>query len=318
MVKFDDKIHITSLIIMSFPEYISLIWKNKKDCKVIFSNKALLKSKYYINKVHLKNIDKSVYIYGKINDNYCIVSNVANTKKIRVISLLKSNIQKAVRLGKINEALISSFNLIKLDFISFIRRLIIISIEDVALLESFPVLVWFMMSYPNFELTNEIIQYLLLNVYTLCVFKKKYIPNSNIYSLDYEKYNYKDKYLNSLIIASEYGGFKGDVKLFNRYINSTDKLIIPLQIKNLVIQRSITKNDIITSAIDFHCYPFILEKLSEMTDLNIDTLKRLIWINSSSINYRETHKYIDIKVWKKINKIYQKLQCEILKKIYVS
>lgn len=303
---------------MSFPEYINLIWKNKKDCRVIFSNIALLESKYYINRVHLKNIDKSVYIYGKIKDNFCNVSTVSKTKKIRAISLLKSNIQKAVRLGKINEALISSFNLIKIDFISFIRRLIIIAIEDVALIESFPILVWFMMSYPNFELTNEIIQYLLLNVYTLCVFKKKYTPNSHIYTLDYEKYNYKDEYLNSLIIASEYGGFKGDVKLFNRYINSTDKPIIPLQIKNLVIQRSITKNDIIPSAIDFHCYPFILDKLSVMTNLNIDTLKRLIWINSSSINFRKKHKYIDIEVWKKINKMYQKLQCEILKKIYIT
>ena len=44
---------------MSFPEYINLIWKNKKDCRVIFSNIALLESKYYINRVHLKYISKS-------------------------------------------------------------------------------------------------------------------------------------------------------------------------------------------------------------------------------------------------------------------
>ena len=54
---------------MDFPETISLIWNSKKDWEVKFSNEPILSSKYYINTVKLRNINKELQIYGKIQYN---------------------------------------------------------------------------------------------------------------------------------------------------------------------------------------------------------------------------------------------------------
>ena len=219
---------------MSFPRYITLKWNTIKDWSVIFSNKPRLDLSEFISTVSLRKIKRDIDIYGSIQDNYSmIIKNNADSKHITAVSLLKSNIQKAVRLGKVNEALISGLNLIQIDFISFIRRLIIICIEDVGVPSSLPLLVWLMMAYPNFELTNEIIEYLLLTLYSVCIYPKKHYPDDGNDVLEYEKYDYNDPYVNSLIIAGEYGGFKGDVRLFNRFVNSKTRVIIPIKIRKL-------------------------------------------------------------------------------------
>ena len=303
---------------MSFPRYITLKWNTIKDWSVIFSNKPRLDLSEFISTVSLRKIKRDIDIYGSIQDNYSmIIKNNADSKHITAVSLLKSNIQKAVRLGKVNEALISGLNLIQIDFISFIRRLIIICIEDVGVPSSLPLLVWLMMAYPNFELTNEIIEYLLLTLYSVCIYPTKHYPDDGNDVLEYEKYDYNDPYVNSLLIAGEYGGFKGDVRLFNRFVNSKTRVIIPIKIRKLTITRPIYKIDIIPSSVDFHCYPFILEELSIDTGLCIDTLKTLIWNNSSSINYRVPHNIVDKEVWQNVTKKLQIIQYRIIKKIVI-
>ena len=87
-----------------------------------------------------------------------------------------------------------------------------------------------MMAYPNIDITNEIIQYLLLVIYNITTYRIKHLPDScqTGSQLQYDTYNYNDIYINSLIIAGEYGDFKGDVILMNRFINSKSRVIIPI------------------------------------------------------------------------------------------
>jgi hypothetical protein len=303
---------------MGYPSHISLIWNSIKDWKVVYTNAPILQCDRYINTVHLRKLNCDINIYGDLQDNCCNISKKGGCKRIHAISLLKSNIQKAVRLGRIDEALISSLNLIEVDFMSFIRRAIIICIEDVGIPSTLPLMVWLLMTYPNIEITNEIIKILLLTIYGVCVYNTKHYPDTSDDILDYTKYDYSDAIINSLLIASEYGGFKGDVSLFNRFINSTMRIIIPIKYKNIILTRSITKRDIIPSAIDFHCYPNILDEISKKTNLDRDTVKSLIWKNSSSINFRTTHKIVDEKTWKNVTKNLNIVRNNIIQKIYIT
>ena len=302
-----------------YPKYITLVWENIKDYNVYYTENPVLSCEYYITEVHLRKINTDVKVYGKIKSNCCkLHSSKLKYKGFKSVSFLKSNIQKAVRLGKIDEALCSSYNLINLDFNGFLRRLITICIEDVGIPSTLPFMTWLLMAHCNIELSNEFIKLLLLTVYGICKHNIKHFPDNTCTELYYEKYDYSNPITNSLIIASEYGGFAGDVRLFNTFINSKNIYVINIPIKNLVLTRNITKKDIIQSAIDFHCYPEILAEISRQTGIAGDTIKKLIWLNSSSINYRVYHNITEKSVWNMINKIYNNLQNKIIQNLYIN
>ena len=301
-----------------FPKYICLNWLSIKNWTVEFSNIQPLYS--YVNQIKLRKIDKELHVYGKIKDNYCNLGDIDNSKHIHNISLLKSNLQKTIRQSKVDEALMTSLNLIQKDIMSFIRRLLIISLEDVGVVPDTVSLITFLLvSYPNIEITNEIVKILLLTVYRLTIYPKKHYPDvhASPFELEYDKYDYSDNIINSLIIASEYGGFKGDTMLYYKFINSKKRIILPVKTGKLILKRTICRSDILSSSIDFHCYPHILENISKNTDLKMDTVKNLIWVNSSSKNSRTSHKIIDKKVWEIINKELNKIVNSIIKKIHI-
>ena len=297
------------------PNYINLIWNSKKNWKVTYSYEKELSDDYYITRVKLRKTKSVIHIYGKIKDNY---KNIIKSNKISKIisnkSLLKSNIQKCVRRNLPQQAVISALNLINIDFLTFIRRLIIITIEDVGITNNLNLLVWLMMAYPNFELNNEIIQYLLLTVYSLCKYPFKIIPDSNRGELDWENININNDYAVGLLIRSEYGGMKGDIALINKFINSNNVFneIINVSTKNLVIIRNIQKNDIIKPSIDFHCFPkiidYILDKINHKYSREI--LVKTIWFNSSCFNYRENIDSQNIykKQWMEIERYFYEYQ----------
>lgn len=299
-----------------FPKYFHLSWKSLSDWKIEFINNP--PNNNYVNKIRLRKIKKDILVYGKIQDNFHNIGPNRVTRKLHNVPLLKSNLQKAVRLGKINEALVTGLNLIQMDFLSFIRRILIISLEDVgAIPDTFPLMTYLLTAYPNVEITNEIIHTLLLTVYRLTTYQKKHYPDTDNDVLDYNMYDYTDNIINSLIIASEYGGFTGDIKLYYRFINSTNRVILPIKTGKLVLSRTIHKNDIIPSAVDFHCYPYILNEISKNTNLDITTVKTLIWENSSSKNFRTPHTIKDKKVWNIVEKEYRNIVNIILRKLYL-
>jgi len=287
---------------MNFPDNIILIWNSMKDWKVLYTNDKILPAKYFINIVNLRNIGKQLSIYGKIAYNPVNNLTKRNIKKIHNKTLLKSNLQKAIRRGKTDEALITALNLINIDFVHFIRRLIIISIEDVGVTNNLPFLVWLLIAFPNFEMTNEIIQYLLLTIYTLSKYPYKYIPDTDICTLNYTILDYSNEYKISLLIRGEYGGMKGDISLINKFINSKSLNIIKVRIGDLVITRDITLNDIILESIDFHCFPDILNYVSNKTGLHISEIKEHIWENNSKYNFREKSQITKSESWEKMKR----------------
>jgi hypothetical protein len=275
------------------PTYINLVWNSKKNWKVTYSYEKILPPECYITRVKLRKSKSEINVYGQIKDNY---KNIIKSNNISQIinnkSVLKSNIQKCVRRNLSHQAVISALNLINLDFLTFIRRLIIITIEDVGITDNLPLLVWLMMAYPNFDLNNEIIQYLLLTVYTLCRYSNKINPDSDNSNLDWDNLDINNDYIVSLLIRSEYGGMKGDIRLINKFINSNNvfRNIIKVSTKNMVIIRNICKYDIVKPSIDFHCYPKMLEYISNNINYiyDVETIKKTIWFNSSCYNYRES------------------------------
>jgi hypothetical protein len=70
------------------------------------------------------------------------------------VPLLKSNLQKAIRRFNKDIALTTSIVLLEKDPLSFLRRLPIIFVEDVCLLDSLPIIIWFMMADKEYKLTN--------------------------------------------------------------------------------------------------------------------------------------------------------------------
>ena len=73
------------------------------------------------------------------------------------------------------------------------------------------------------------------------------------------------------------------------------------------------KAEWVLSAIDYHCFPKMLDWLMEELELSEEKLKQLIWDNSSKINYRENYdgkketKELNKEDWEKIRKQVQSI-----------
>ena len=288
--------------------YYTLIWNSKKNYSVKITNKEIIDAEYYIDTVTLRKSKFIVKIYGKIKDNnkLIIADNIEN-KGFSNIPLLKSNLQKCIRRGLTDKAIVTAYNLIQKDFWSFIRRIIIISIEDVSVLENIPFLSWCLIAYPNFNLTNEIIQYLLLTVFSLCLFKKKINIKKNGKIIE-DYINFKNDPLKfGYLIRMEYGGLKGDMAMINTLLSKKIKNnhIVRVSLKNLIITRNINRQDIINPSIDFHINSKIIDYVSKKSEIkNYDTIKKTIWNHCSSINFRENLKEKKLrKEWDKIKYI---------------
>lgn len=229
------------------------------------------------------------------------------------VPLLKSNLQKAVRRCETKIAIISALAIIQQDPIEFLRRLPIIYIEDVCLMDSYSIPVWLMMAEKEHVLDNIDINILLHIVKTLC--------ECNIYyddSVDYtgpfelshkvlKDFEHRDQLL-SLFYRSQYGGLKGDmVMLKNSIYYYSDK---PLEIQKTIYDSiDYTKFDfsileIIPEAIDFHPFPQMINIIVKQTSLDNNDIKMHIWYSESGINFRKpltinnSREYSNSPLWK--------------------
>jgi hypothetical protein len=231
------------------------------------------------------------------------------------IPLLKSNLQKAVRRGENYLAIQSSLAILQSKPMEFLRRLPIIYIEDVCLLDSYPIVIWLMMADKDYILTKTDIHILLNIVNSLCNYKDYYDDRekqdhsfsfSHESLQDYENYNE----ILGLYYRSEYGGMKGDMIMLKNaikyYINNPTK--IKKTIYDSIDYDKINTNiEILVEAIDFHPYPQLLNILSKITLIDKNVIKELIWFVESGYNIRkpftiESSKQYEKKIeWKKIS-----------------
>ena len=289
--------------------YYSLVWNSINDYKVHISTNEILDMQNYISEVKLRESNIILKVYGEIKHNSAeVIDKDSNYRTINNVPFLKSNLQKAVRRGKVDIALVTAYNLIIADFWEFTRRLIIISLEDVSYLDNTDFLVWCMLAYPNFEITNEIIQYLLTTVYKL-VTSKKILKIKKIDQM--AEIPISDSIRFPLLIRKAYGGLKGDMKMINYLCRKPikDSQIIKVPRKRIKITRPFCNWDIIYEAIDFHIcskmIPHIINK-SEIKDK--DLIKKIIWFNNSAYNIRRPNIEYEKENWEKIKDIVNDFQ----------
>jgi len=243
------------------------------------------------------------------------------------IPLLKSNLQKAIRRGETSLAIQSSLAILQKNPMEFLRRLPIIYIEDVCLMDSYSIVVWLMMADKDYKLCTTDIDILLNIVISLCECREYFDYREKKENPPYfsheilQKYNNYDELL-SIYYRSEYGGMKGDIKMLKTaieyYIENPLK-VFKTQYKYIDYSKINTNIEILVESIDFHPYPYMLTLLSKMTEMNKDLIKEFIWFVESAYNIRkpftiETSKiYEERKEWTKIQKYLDDVREELIK-----
>ena len=193
--------------------YFHLDWSGRRPNAI-----NLLKTRPSdINYEVVFNICKKKYILsGNIADDFIDYSPEVAFAYTKVPYLL-SHLQKSIRRMDSVKAVKTAKHLIDLDSISFIRRLPIIMLEDVAFHESFLVIIWLMIAISKgYKLKVEIIKWLLGVVYYLSneEYKEKYLKEDIIYEWDEDATSDNvNIILNTLRFRKEYGGMKGDMSM---------------------------------------------------------------------------------------------------------
>jgi len=227
--------------------------------------------------------------------NELIKPNVSNSYSI---PLLKSNLQKAIRRGDNIVAIETTIILLNLNCVEFFRRLAIIFIEDVCLFDSFPIIIWLMITEDDYKI-NNLDFYIIINIIINLCDCNEYYDQSHESFNDFTKFNHEklqhSNCLLSLYYRYLYGGMSGDMNMLLNAIHYYDQNINEIKITNYENIAKINEKNkmlsnevrIITASIDFHCFPQMLVILSKLTRLNKDVIRKNIWDVLSCINYRK-------------------------------
>jgi hypothetical protein len=265
--------------------------------------------------------------YRKPNQNNIKQIDIPTINCKYSIPLLKSNLQKAIRRSDNQIAIQSALAIIQIAPMEFLRRLPIIYIEDVCLMDSYSIVVWLMIADKAYgPLSNTDIDILLNIVNSLCNCKTyfPYVNNEVNYNFTHDTLQFvpNSSQLLSIHYRSEYGGLKGDMQMLKVAIDyyrmnptKMEKTIYE-QINYLKIERNI---EILVEAIDFHPYPYMLSILSKLTFIDKETIKTFIWHVESGYNIRKldtqvlSKEYIEKPTWIKIEKYLEQVRCDLIK-----
>jgi hypothetical protein len=277
-----------------------------ENYKAFFATKPLDKDTFIVNKSGIK----LYYRYMKPKDiNFPIID------ADYCVPLLKSNLQKAVRRCENEIAIQTSLAILQKEPMELLRRLPIIYIEDVCLMDSYPIPVWLMMADKDYIMTTTDIDIILNIVNSLCNCREyfDFRGNDNVYDFshellqDYENFNE----LLSIYYRSEYGGMKGDMQMLKTsieyYINN------PMESQKTVfnsINYDKIKPDleILVEAIDFHPFPQMLNTLSRITKIDKQIIKQCIWFVESGYNIRKPSTIESSKLYEERSE-WRKIEC---------
>ena len=306
-----------------YPNY-NKMWTLKKPEKN-YSYQKITKIKHN-NKIILLHLLGNLFSdkdnkSGKVFDDLNELPKNIDFVEFSNSSMLKSIIQKSIRRKNSKLAILASFHLMRLNLNEFLRRIIVISIEDTCFHQSLSVLLWFMMTNDSKLICKNYIRYFLGIVY--------YLSNSNNYDrmitnkssklnikhlFDYQ--DYQKNILISIWIRSKYGGMKGDISMinnilihWNNYIlNENIKYRLIDKIKYIKINQYLNLDSISLYSVDFHCYPNVIKKIHKRyPELTLEIIKEKIWNNNSKINFRNKISYPKDSTWNKIRKYYYTL-----------
>jgi hypothetical protein len=242
------------------------------------------------------------------------------------IPLLKSNLQKAVRRCRTDIAVKTALVIIKKNPLELLRRLPIIYIEDVCLMDSYPIVVWLMMAEKQHILDINDID-ILLNIVKNLSDCQSYYNDSNNYPREFElshknleNFENKDQIL-SLYYRSQYGGMKGDMLMLQNsiyYYSKRPSEIVKTVYDCIDYGKLGCLLDIIPEAIDFHPFPYIISNLVKQTNLDNNDIKEFIWFIDSGLNIRKpetiekSREYSEKEYWKIIKSKLPRIRCSII------
>lgn len=227
--------------------------------------------------------------------------------KLRPIStntaLLKSNLQKAIRRGLKSVALYSAWAILQQSPVELLRRLPIICIEDVSLVQSISIPVWLMMAEKEHKIDATDTVLLLSLVATLAACSVAYLSKNMPTQLppstpiDLENHPTHSSALLALHYRSLYGGMKGDMDMLRTAISfynsstassTSEAALVPCSMAE--IERSLSSAEgarILPAAIDFHCFPQMVDTLAKETGQDETVVKEMIWVVESGVNFRK-------------------------------
>lgn len=256
--------------------------------------------------------------------------------KYKNIHNLKSHFQKNIRRQDDIRAIPTAFHLLKMDPIELLRRLPIIMIEDVSLHESFTTLIWLMVSQSSttFKMKKYMYEWLLGLVYVLCKIPTKDIIQYTDFTKEEKIIDLMDNYhstlkedqlsiLYSMHLRIAYGGMECDMEMLKQYIHvwyhrfvNKEREVDTTKIRNINIYsvKTLELDEWDLSAIDFHCSTKFVEFIQKRySDYEESEIRKMVWINSSSINVRVKH-HVGYKTteWDKMKNHVEKTQKYIL------
>jgi hypothetical protein len=231
------------------------------------------------------------------------------------VPLLKSNLQKAIRRRCKMIAVSTTLALISKSPTELFRRLPIIYIEDVCLMTSFPIVVWFMMADKEYVIKKLDVFILLNIIISLCCTDEVYDDPSTLAEepsilteeCQEDIYDKNDAIL-ALTIRSKYGGMKGDMEMLKKAIDhyKRGRIIVETEwLDKIVYNHNV---EVLPEAIDFHPYPKLLQDINKSTYIQSDLVKKTIWLAESGVNYRKPYTLIlsdnakKSSVWPKIKR----------------
>lgn len=214
------------------------------------------------------------------------------------IPLLKSNLQKAIRRGKNIVAMTTALAMLQKEPVELFRRLAIICIEDVCVMDTYPVLIWLMMTDGHYVIDGADIYLILQIVNSLCncthTFDHSYKYKDVVLNHESLQYLKRHDVLLSLFYRMKYGGMKGDLEMLNSAISyyttnygqiaKTNFMEIDCEIPEAL--------EILEIAVDFSPFPFILDNINKKTGLDNGKIKEFIWFAESAWNFRKLHTQI--------------------------
>jgi len=312
-------------LVENMESYFYIKWTNKyvpKECYWCNKKPELIN---YETTINWKSLNKKIHVVGYFEDNDSGFK--LKEKKYYNIPYMKSLLQKAIRRGNKNVAVKSAFHFIKMDTLAFLRRLLIIMIEDVIIHESFNTILWLMIvisSDNKYRIKNYMVKYLLGVILVLTTTKKKLLIKDSYDTFDLITFlnniesNHPNKnIINSLCLRKEYGGLKSDMLLIEKYVqylyNNDNSKYYNTKIRpiELMIQ-NLNLDDWIFEAIDFHCDKKIIEYIHNKYGYSEKKIEKIIWHNSSKINYREKQEKLYIQEYNIIKKYLIRLQIFLL------
>ena len=206
--------------------------------------------------------------------------------------LLISNLQKAIRRQDTEIAVQSALALAQQHPTKLLRRLPIIYIEDVTLMDSLPIVVWWMM-VADYQLNSLDIEHL-LNIVKCLAAHNTYYENDRETEQEPDTHeqlqdHHQADALRALLYRSQYGGMKGDMRMLVNAIGYFKEHPMEPTVYDQVHPSKISwRNEILMEAIDFHPFPQLLTMIQQKTKLDKERIKTFIWYAESGINVRKS------------------------------